>query len=209
MSDYWTSLATEGYISMTAHFVDDQWNFHNSVLATRKVQQMKSVQSQMSLVLNLRALWCYAYSWIRDTNPSPFCLRRWEPLYEMQSKSVSSVTFNPMILSHTVQNRIQIHKITHYDYEPTTKRGHINHDYILFMLGEYYETDCEIVSPATIEDEIKLYLSEKIVNRNPTLLFGWRKIVKFTKKLCWPRNYFAFQRPWFPQSACFQLPEAQ
>lgn len=113
MSDYWTSLATEGYISMTAHFVDDQWNFHNSVLATRKVQQMKSVQSQMSLVLNLRALWCYAYSWIRDTNPSPFCLRRWEPLYEMQSKCVSSVTFNPMILSHTVQNRIQIHKITH------------------------------------------------------------------------------------------------
>lgn len=58
------------------------------------------------------------------------------------------------------------------DYEPTTKRGRINHDYILFMLGEYYETDCEIVSPATIEDEIKLYLSEKIVNRNPTLLFG-------------------------------------
>ena len=36
-SDHWTSLATEGYITMTAHFIDKDWNFQNSVLATRKV----------------------------------------------------------------------------------------------------------------------------------------------------------------------------
>lgn len=32
------------------------------------------------------------------------------------------------------------------DYEPTTKCGRINQDDMLFLLGEYYETDCEIVS---------------------------------------------------------------
>ncbi|KAK3095201.1 hypothetical protein FSP39_011428 [Pinctada imbricata] len=36
-SDHWTSLATEGYITMTVHFVDKDWNFQNAVLATKKV----------------------------------------------------------------------------------------------------------------------------------------------------------------------------
>lgn len=32
------------------------------------------------------------------------------------------------------------------DYEPKTKCGRINQDDMSFLLGEYYETDCEIVS---------------------------------------------------------------
>ena len=37
--DHWTSLATEGYITVTGHFIDDNWRFQNCVLATRKTTE--------------------------------------------------------------------------------------------------------------------------------------------------------------------------
>ena len=38
-TDHWTSLATEGYITVTCHFVDKDWTFQNYVLATRKTTE--------------------------------------------------------------------------------------------------------------------------------------------------------------------------
>ncbi|XP_062618085.1 E3 SUMO-protein ligase ZBED1-like [Saccostrea cucullata] len=69
------------------------------------------------------------------------------------------------------------------EYEPTTKRGRINQDDMSYLLGEYYETDCEIVAPATIEDEIKLYVSEKIVNTKSNPFIWWKKNTETYKKL--------------------------
>lgn len=37
--DHWTSLATEGYITVTGHFIDDNWRFQNCILATRKTTE--------------------------------------------------------------------------------------------------------------------------------------------------------------------------
>lgn len=38
-TDHWTSLATEGYITVTGHFIDENWNYNNCVLATRKTTE--------------------------------------------------------------------------------------------------------------------------------------------------------------------------
>ena len=38
-TDHWTSLATEGYITVTSHYIDEEWNFNNYVLATRKTTE--------------------------------------------------------------------------------------------------------------------------------------------------------------------------
>ena len=36
-TDLWTSTATEGYITLTAHFIDETWALQSQVLATRKM----------------------------------------------------------------------------------------------------------------------------------------------------------------------------
>ena len=41
-TDHWTSLATEGYITVTGHFIDADWKFNNCVLATRKTTEKHS-----------------------------------------------------------------------------------------------------------------------------------------------------------------------
>ena len=41
-TDHWTCLATEGYITVTSHFIDEDWNFNNHVLATRKTTERRT-----------------------------------------------------------------------------------------------------------------------------------------------------------------------
>ena len=41
-TDHWTSLATEGYITVTGHFIDEDWKFNNCILATRKTTEKHS-----------------------------------------------------------------------------------------------------------------------------------------------------------------------
>ena len=36
-TDMWTSVATQGYITVTAHYIDADWNLVNLVLATREM----------------------------------------------------------------------------------------------------------------------------------------------------------------------------
>ena len=43
-TNHWTSLATEGYITVTSHFIDEDWNFNNYVLATRKTTERHTGQ---------------------------------------------------------------------------------------------------------------------------------------------------------------------
>lgn len=65
-----------------------------------------------------------------------------------QPKRVSSVTFNP--INHAVAPGAELDSDSQdnlQDYEPTTKRGHINQDdVVLACIGEYYETDCKSVA---------------------------------------------------------------
>ncbi|XP_041366567.1 E3 SUMO-protein ligase ZBED1-like [Gigantopelta aegis] len=37
--DHWTSCAVEGYVTVTAHFVDDEFYYHNCVLETRQTTE--------------------------------------------------------------------------------------------------------------------------------------------------------------------------
>lgn len=37
-SDTWTSVATESYMSVTAHFIDDEWNLVSYMLQTKEVE---------------------------------------------------------------------------------------------------------------------------------------------------------------------------
>jgi len=38
-TDMWTSVGTDGYITLTAHFIDEQWTYRNYVLATKAVYE--------------------------------------------------------------------------------------------------------------------------------------------------------------------------
>ena len=42
-TDHWTSIDTEGYITVTGHFIDEVWKFNNCVLAARKTTEKHSV----------------------------------------------------------------------------------------------------------------------------------------------------------------------
>ncbi|MEW8547555.1 MAG: hAT transposon family protein [Candidatus Thiodiazotropha sp.] len=62
-TDHWTSVATEGYITVTGHFVDENWNFQNYVLATRKTTERHTGEN---IYADLQSV-CREYA-IKDEN---------------------------------------------------------------------------------------------------------------------------------------------
>ena len=52
-TDHWTSLAMEGYITVTGHFIDKDWKFNNCVLATRKTTEKHSVVNIQTDLMNV------------------------------------------------------------------------------------------------------------------------------------------------------------
>ena len=58
-TDIWTSCATQAYLTATCHFIDDNWEMNNVVLATRKLEsnhtgsniseELKNIQSEFKI----------------------------------------------------------------------------------------------------------------------------------------------------------------
>lgn len=51
--DHWTSLATEGFLTVTGHFIDQNWEFQNCVLATRKTTERHTGENIASDIMNI------------------------------------------------------------------------------------------------------------------------------------------------------------
>ncbi|XP_041369563.1 E3 SUMO-protein ligase ZBED1-like [Gigantopelta aegis] len=51
--DHWTSCGVEGYLTVTAHFVDDEFYYHNCVLATRQTTER---HTGMNIAQDLKAV---------------------------------------------------------------------------------------------------------------------------------------------------------
>ena len=51
--DHWTSLAMEGFLTLTAHFIDNDFDYHNYVLATREVNERHTGVNTANEILNL------------------------------------------------------------------------------------------------------------------------------------------------------------
>ncbi|XP_060077513.1 E3 SUMO-protein ligase ZBED1-like [Ylistrum balloti] len=56
-SDGWTSRATESYVTVTCHYIDDEWNLKNKVLQTRKTNESHTGENIGHILVNSFAEW--------------------------------------------------------------------------------------------------------------------------------------------------------
>lgn len=65
MVDGWTSRATQSYITVTAHHIDDEWDMQNPVLQTRTFNEAHTGQNLASLLRDVCCEWK-----IEEKNPA-------------------------------------------------------------------------------------------------------------------------------------------
>ena len=56
-SDMWTSIVDQGYLSLTAHYIDDEWNLHAKLLSFCHVEPPHTALVLHNIVLDLLKEW--------------------------------------------------------------------------------------------------------------------------------------------------------